>query len=136
VLWLTIAFYGWRSADKTAILRQVGEQISFCEIRSFSEPSEFAAAIRGASVDVTVVVPGQINAEITSVDLGALRTQRLSQNLPLVLHATHIGKQVSFAFHTESGQSLIRDGIKVTSGSLVRLGRPQSHFQRLAASVH
>jgi AraC-like DNA-binding protein len=136
VLWLPIAFYRQHSADKNAIQQQTGEQMSFSEIQSFSEPSEFAAAIRGASVDVTVVIPGQFNAEITSVDLGTLRIQRLSQNLPLVLHATHTGNQVSFAFHTESGQSLIRDGIRVTSDSLVRLGRPQSHFQRHAASVH
>jgi AraC-like DNA-binding protein len=106
------------------------------EIQSFSEPSEFAAAIRGASVDVTVVTPGQFDAEITSVDLGTVRIQRLSDNLPLVWHAKHTGGRVSFAFHTEPGQSLIRDGIEVTSDSLVRLGRPQSHFQRFAAPVH
>jgi AraC-like DNA-binding protein len=110
--------------------------MSLSEIQSFSEPSEFAAAIRGASVDVTVVTPGQFNAEITSVELGTLSIQRLSENLPLVWHAKHIGGQVSFAFHTEPEQSLIRDGIKLASDSLVRLGRPQSHFQRFAASVH
>jgi AraC-like DNA-binding protein len=106
------------------------------ETQSFSEPSEFAAAIRGASVDITVVTPGQFNSEITRVDLGKLRIQRLSDNLPLVWHAKNVGGRVSFAFHTESGQGLIRDGIRVTSDSLVRLGRPQSHFQRFPASVH
>lgn len=119
-----------------AAQQYAGERMSLSEIQSFREPSEFAAAIRGASVDVTVVAPGQFNAEITSVELGTWRIQLLSENLPLVWRARNTDRQVSFAFHTASGQSLIRDGINVTSDSLVRLGRPRPHFQRFAAPVH
>lgn len=100
------------------------------EARRFSEPSEFAAAIRGAKVDLTVVSQGRFAAGITGIDLGALRIQRLSESLPVVLHSTSIGGRATFAFHTQAGPSLIRDGIEVTSDCMVRLGRPQAHFQR------
>jgi AraC-like DNA-binding protein len=123
-------------SEPAAVQQYVGREMLASETRSFGEPSEFACAIHEAKIDVTVVSPGRFNAEITSIDLGALKIQLLSENLPLVLHATNRGGQASFAFHTEAGQSFIRDGIEVTSHSLVRFGRQQSHFQRFARPVN
>jgi AraC-like DNA-binding protein len=102
-----------------------------CEARRFTEPSEFGAAIHGAKVDVTVTGRGRFEARSTAIDLGTVRIQRISECLPIISQSTNMGGRACFMFHTQPGPSIFRDGIEVTSDSMVRRqGKPQSHFQR------
>jgi AraC-like DNA-binding protein len=108
-----------------------------CEARSFTEPSEFGDAIRGAKFDMTVTGRGQFKSGYTGLELGAVRIQRISENLPIIFHSTHSGDRASFMFHTEPGQSVFRNGVEVTSDSIVRRARgAQSHFQRSFGPVN
>ena len=50
--------------------------------RSFTEPGEFAAAIRGAEVEVSLLAPGTFTGSVTRVDLHSLRIQRFSESHP------------------------------------------------------
>src|SRR5271165_729796 len=101
------------------------------EVRTFTEPSELAAAFRGPRVDMTVIGRGSFTAGFTAIDLGAMRLQRLSASLPLVYHSANAGGRADFMLQTKPGPSLLRDGIAITSGRVVRrLQGPQSHFHR------
>jgi AraC-like DNA-binding protein len=105
------------------------------EIRSFTDPSEFAAAIHGVDVDLTFVGSGPFSAKITRIDLGSISIQRLSESLPLIIHASNLGEHATFGFHTQPGQSLVRDGVEVTWDKIVHAGRSQSQFQRSAGPM-
>jgi AraC-like DNA-binding protein len=108
-----------------------------CETRKFTEPSEFGDAIRGAKFDMTVTGRGQFTSGYVGLELGAVRIQRISENLPIIFHSTHTGDRASFMFHTEPGRSIFRDGVEVTSESIVRRARgAQSHFQRSSGPVN
>jgi AraC-like DNA-binding protein len=106
-----------------------------CDVRTFSEPDEFAAAIQGSEVNLSIAARGNFAAGITRIDLESLRLQRLSENLPIVSHLSNAGGRAGFMFHSAPGPSMIRDGHEVTSECMVRAGRPQSHFQRSSGPV-
>jgi AraC-like DNA-binding protein len=108
-----------------------------CEARTFTEPSEFGDAIHGAKFDMTVTGRGDFAAGYAGIDLGAVRIQRISENLPLIFHSTNTGDRAIFLLHTQPGPSIFRDGVEVTSDTIVR--RPckaQSHFQRSSGPVN
>ena len=106
-----------------------------CDVRTFTDPDEFAAAIQGSVVDLSIAARGAFAAGITRIDLGSLRLQRLSENLPIISHLSNIGGRAGFMFHSEPGPSMIRDGHEVNSKSMVRAGIPKSHFQRSSGPV-
>jgi AraC-like DNA-binding protein len=105
-------------------------------IHRFTEPTEFATALAGVKVDLTVLRGGQFASEITEIDVGALRIRRFSESLPRIIHIDHLGKEAKFVFHTRpGGPDLIRNGIEVTSEAIVRVGVRQSLFQRSSAPI-
>jgi AraC-like DNA-binding protein len=101
-----------------------------CEIRNFTEPYEFAAALRESDVDLTLLEPGRFSAGITDISLGSLNIKRISESMPRIMHWTNSDDRATFMFHTVSGPSVIHDGIEVNSNNIVRTGRQTSHFQR------
>jgi AraC-like DNA-binding protein len=108
-----------------------------CEARSFTEPSECAAAIRGVEVDMTVVGRGRFAADFVAIDLDVLRLQRMSENLPLVYHCANSGGRANFLFQTQPGPSVFRNGIEITSDAIVRrIGDPQLHSVRSFGPMH
>src|SRR4051794_4830837 len=96
----------------------------------FTEPSEFAAAILGSDIDLTLAGDGEFAGDIMNVELGSLTIRRVSENLPLILHSTNAAGRVTFAFHKQPGQRVFRNGIEVPSDAIVQVGNPQSIFQR------
>jgi hypothetical protein len=104
-------------------------------VRRFIEPSEFAAALHGVRVDLSVLSRGHFAAEATEIDLGSVRMHRLAESLPRIMHFDHMGGRATFAFHTQPGPSLIRNGIEVTSETIVRVGERQSLFHRSSGPI-
>jgi AraC-like DNA-binding protein len=111
------------------------EAMPSCDVRTFTDLDEFAAAIQGTEADLSVAARGTFAAGITRIDLGSLRLQRLSENLPIVTHLSNAGGRASFIFHTAPGPGLIRNGHEENSESMIRVGTPQSHFQRSSGPV-
>ncbi len=105
------------------------------EAQTYTEPGEFAAGILGAKVDLAIPGPGHFDASIWTVHLNSFRIQMFSVNLPLVAHMRDLGGRASFIFHNESVSDLIRDGNEVNEFSMVRVGTPQSHFQRSVGPI-
>ncbi len=112
------------------------QAVPSCEIRSFTEPFEFAAALREPTahhqpnVDLTLLEPGHFSAEITDISLNSLRIRRISENLPRIMHWANGDDRATFTFQTGFGPSVIHDGIEVRSDNIVRFAGETSHFQR------
>jgi AraC-like DNA-binding protein len=98
------------------------------ETRSFTESGEFATAIRGLKMDLTIVGGGPFIAEVTGIEFGSISIRRYSESLPLIIHSTDPSARATFGFHTRPGLSLVHDGVQVTSERMVRTGKAQSHF--------
>jgi AraC-like DNA-binding protein len=105
-----------------------------CATQSFNEPAEYAAAIRGANAELTIVRGGSFSARTTAFDLHALRGQRFSERIPRILHAETPG-DVEFLFHTKPGPCFVQNGVEVTSKNVVRRGPLRSYNQRSSGPV-
>jgi AraC-like DNA-binding protein len=105
------------------------------EAHSFTEPSEYAASIRGADIDLTVFGRGPFLAKTECINLGSLRLQRFSERVPRVLHSTSDVQRAPFVFLTEPGRAIIRNGIEISSTRLARAPVQRSLFQRSFGSV-
>ena len=57
-------------------------------VHTFTDPAEYAAAIRQGTYELTVTEPGDFIAKLTRIDLHCLSMQRFSDNLPLISHIT------------------------------------------------
>jgi AraC-like DNA-binding protein len=100
------------------------------DVQSFTEPGDFAAAIRGAEVEMCLLVPGLFSAGITRVDLNSLRIQRLSESHPRIMHATLSDNRLVFSFHGGIGADLFYNGTTLMPDSIACLKRRESFFQR------
>jgi hypothetical protein len=54
-------------------------------VRTFTDPDDYAAAIRGGTVQLTITGRGDFNAKLTRIDLHRLWMQRFSDNLPRII---------------------------------------------------
>jgi AraC-like DNA-binding protein len=105
-------------------------------VRRFTEPSEFAAALAGVKTDLSILGGGHFAAEIAAVELGSVRMHRLAERLPRIMHFDHLGGRATFSFLTQPGPSLIRNGVELTSETIVRVADRQSLFQRSAGPTN
>jgi AraC-like DNA-binding protein len=105
-------------------------------VRNFTDPDDYAASIRGAKTQLTVVARVDFTASITRVDFQRLWIQRLSENLPRIMHSADANGRAIISFHTQPGPSLLRGGVDVDSARIARLGRDHSYFQRSSGDIH
>jgi hypothetical protein len=74
-------------------------------VHSFTDPGEYAAAIRQGTCELTVSERGDLTAKLTRIDLHRLWMQRFSDNLPRVSHIAGWGGRAVIAFRIEPGNS-------------------------------
>src|SRR2546430_2365957 len=102
-------------------------------VHTFTDPDEYAAAIRGSDAEVTILGRGQFTAHLIRLDLHRLWMQRFSDNLPRIGHSAvspmMAGREV-VSFRTASGLALIWNGSEVHPTDIVRHGAGDSNFQR------
>ena len=96
-------------------------------VRTFTDPGDYAAAIRQGTVEVTVTRPGDFTAQLTRIDLHRLWMQRFSENLPRVSHVAGWGGRAVIAFQTHPGPTLLRGGVQMEPGNIVRHVEGQSY---------
>ena len=104
-------------------------------VRTFSDPDDYAAAIRGGAIEAAVTGRGQFTAKIVRIDLHRLWMQRFSENLPSVLHAAHDAGRVIITFRTEPGPDLLAGGLKMLPSTLVRHNNGHEYHQRSSGSA-
>jgi AraC-like DNA-binding protein len=105
-------------------------------VRSFTDPDDYAATIRAATVELTVTGRGDFNAKLTRTDLHRLWMQRFSDNLPRVCDVANlISGRTYITFRTQPGPALLHAGIEIDQSAILRHGQAQEYFQRSSGSV-
>jgi AraC-like DNA-binding protein len=105
------------------------------DVQRHIEPSEFAAAIRGANVEVSITAPGRFSARVKNINFHSVRVQQFQENLPRIMHSAHVDGRAVIAFCTQPGPSLIHGGIELHSNDVARFAKNQSYFQRSTGPV-
>ena len=99
-------------------------------VRAFTDPYEYAAAIRQGTHQLVLTQSGSFAATLTRVDFHRLWMQRFSENLARNSHIDGWGGRAVIAFRTEPGPTLVRDGTELTASGISWLRPGQSYFQR------
>ena len=104
-------------------------------VKVFSEPDEYAAAIRQGTHQLTVVQSGIFKAKLTRIDLHRLWMQRFSEDLARTSNSDGWGGRAVIAFATEPGPSLIRNGTELNESSISWLRPGANYYQRSSGPV-
>jgi AraC-like DNA-binding protein len=105
------------------------------DVQHHIEPSEFAAEIRGANVEVSITSPGRFSAIVKNINLHTVRIQQFQEILPRIMHSAHVDGRAVIVFSTQPGPSLIHGGVELRSNDVARLAKNQSYFQRSTGPV-
>jgi hypothetical protein len=79
-------------------------------VHSFIDPDEYAASIRATTIDLTVMERGQFAGKRTRIDLHRLWMQRLSENMPRVVHSAFVIGRAIVTFRIHTGPGLLWGG--------------------------
>jgi AraC-like DNA-binding protein len=104
-------------------------------VLTFTDPDDYAASIRGGTVELTVVGRGDFNAKLTRVELHRLWMQRFSENLPRVIEVANIKERAYILFRTQSGLDLLHSGVEIEASAVLRHSQTQEYYQRSSGSV-
>ena len=74
-------------------------------VRTFTDPDDYAAAMRATKTELTVTGRGTFAAKLTRIDPHRLWMQRFSDNLPRIGHWTNIADRAIISFRTKPGQA-------------------------------
>jgi hypothetical protein len=99
-------------------------------VRTFTDPDDYTTAIRQETSELTVTERGHFTAKLTRIDLHRLWMQRFCDNLPRISHITGWGGRAVIAFRTETGPSLLSNGIEMEPTNLVRYSEGQNYYRR------
>ena len=101
-------------------------------VRTFSDPDEFSASVRGGTLESTITERGNFNAKQVRIDLHRLWMQRLSTDLRQIYHVDGWGGRSVIRFHTQTGPSVLHSGVELHANAIARLSMGQSYYNRLA----
>ena len=104
-------------------------------VRTFTDPDDYATAIRATRAELTVKGRGDFNAKLTRIDLHHLWMQRFSDNLPRVLHSAAVTGRAFIIFRTQPGPSLLWGGREMGPTSIVRFSEGENAFQQSSGSA-
>jgi AraC-like DNA-binding protein len=99
-------------------------------VRTFTDPDDYAAAVRQGTYELTVTERGHFVAKLTRIDLHGLCMQRFSDNLPRISHIAGWGGRAVIAFRTEPGPSLLSSGVEMRPTNIVRYSEGQNYYRR------
>ena len=71
-------------------------------VRTFTDPDDYAAAIRATKAEMTVTGRGHFAAKLIRIDLHRLWMQRFSDNLPRIAHSAAITGRAIISFRTRA----------------------------------
>ena len=105
------------------------------EVRSFTEPAEFSAAIQNAGVELSLSTPGLFTGSVTRVRLHSLHIQRMSINRPFISHVVPRRGRAYITFLTADGASVLRSGMEMVPNTITRFAADKSYFQRALGAL-
>jgi AraC-like DNA-binding protein len=105
-------------------------------VRTFADADDYAAWVRGGSIEMTVAGRGSFSGKLVRIDLHRLWLQRFSENLPRVAYAANLlPGRAYFTFRTQRGPSLLQSGVEIPSSTVLRHGAPNGYYQRSSGAV-
>lgn len=99
-------------------------------VRTFTDPHDYAAAIRATNTELTITRRGQFSAKLVRIDLHRLWIQRVTENLPRISHPTNIAGRAVVSFRIRSGPSLFTNGLEMQPTNIVRHSEGQGYYRR------
>jgi AraC-like DNA-binding protein len=122
-----------RKRERTGYLLQglvtEGEMPSSA-VHTFTDPGDYAAAIRATTIDLTVMARGQFAGKRTRVDLHRLWMQWISENMPRVAHSAFVPGRAIITFPTHTGPGLAWSGSDLQPTTIIRHIEGETAFQR------
>jgi AraC-like DNA-binding protein len=106
------------------------------DVRTFTDPDDYAASIRAASAELTIAAGGRFTGKIVRVDLHDLWLQRLSQNLSHIYHSTALPDRAVLSFGTQPASGAGWNGLDVHWTQIVRLSEAQVSYWRGSGPSH
>ena len=100
------------------------------DVRTFSDPGAYAAAIRATTIDLTVMERGRFIGKRTRIDLHRLWMQRLSENMPRVVHSAFVAGRAIVTFRVRTGPDLAWGGAELQPSNIIRHTDGENAFQR------
>jgi len=100
------------------------------DVRTFSDPGAYAAAIRATTIDLTVMERGRFIGKRTRIDLHRLWMQRLSENMPRVVHSAFVTGRAIVTFRVHTGPDLAWGGAELQPSNIIRHTDGENAFQR------
>jgi AraC-like DNA-binding protein len=104
-------------------------------VHTFTEPDDYAAAIRGTKAELTVTERGCFTAKLIRIDLHRLLSQRYADNLPRIVHSANMIGRAMISFRTEPGPRLLAGGLEMYSSAIIQHGEAQNYFQQSSGSA-
>ena len=89
-------------------------------VRTFTDPDDYAAAVRATKAELTVTGRGRFAAKIIRIDLHGLWMQRFSDNLPRVAHSAPGTGRAIISFRTKPGPNLLWSGVEMQPTNITR----------------
>jgi AraC-like DNA-binding protein len=108
-------------------------------VRTFTDPDDYAAAIRGSDTEFTILGRGQFIAKNIQIAFHRLWIQRFYDNLPRVGHraaSAILSGRVVVGFRTASGPPLLWGGSEMHTTNMVRHSEGDSTFHRSSGSFN
>lgn len=99
-------------------------------VRVFSDPDDYASAIRQSTYELTLTERGDFRAKLTRIDLHRLWMQRFSDNLPRISHIVDRGGRAVITFPTQPGPSQLLSGVEVRPANVMRCSEGQDYYRR------
>jgi len=101
-------------------------------VRVFTDPDDYAAAIRQGVSEMTVTGRGAFRSEIVRIDLHSLWMQRFTENVSRIRHTTGLGGRAVIAFPAQPGPAQSWQGVELTPVNLIRHREGASYYHRSA----
>jgi AraC-like DNA-binding protein len=105
-------------------------------VRRFTDPDDYAAAIRATRAELTVIGRGQFTAKLTRIDFHRLWVQRFSDNLPRLAHSASMAGRAIVSFCTQPGPSFLWDGAEMRPTDILRHKEGGSSYQHTSGAAN
>jgi AraC-like DNA-binding protein len=108
----------------------------YCEIRKIADVDEFIAAVRPASLELTVTERGCFAASVTRIRLHDLWVHRGQESLARIVRGEPIPGRTSFFFLTQPGQTSVQNGAELPYGRIVLRSSRDPYWHRSQGPIH
>jgi AraC-like DNA-binding protein len=98
-------------------------------VRTFTDPDDYAAAIRATNTELTVTGRGRFAGKLIRIDLHRMWMQWAFDSLPRIAHSTNIAGRAVVSFRTQPGPRLRTNGLEMQPTNIVCHSEGQSYYR-------